>query len=158
MAVKLHINQLIRVLGLLKSSKLEYLKTAEDAILPKYNAFTDKRVYAIIIFRNWKHLRSFHQDTDIMHIKGVQMEQRLIASLEDSQKTSFENCLDIDVQIIDLLERIETTKIQLDSLIQKLKDAVQTLTRFENKSESGIKSSGSNLLLLLPNSIHLLNQ
>ena len=69
------------------------------------------------------------------------MEQRLVASLQDSQKTSFENCLDIDVQIIGLLEGIETTKIQLDSLIQKLKDAVQTLTRFEKKSESRIKSS-----------------
>ena len=38
------------------------------------------------------------------------MEQRLIASLEDSQKTSFENCLDIDVQIIGLLEELKRQK------------------------------------------------
>ena len=143
MAVKLHINQLIRVLGLLKSSKLEYLKTAEGRHSTEVQRCLHRQ--ARLRHHNFQELevqlRSLHQDTDIIHIKGVQMEQRLIASLEDSQKTSFENCLDIDVQIIDLLERIETTKIQLDSLIQKLKDAVQTLTRFENKSESGIKSS-----------------
>ena len=142
MAVKLHINQLIRVLGLLKSSKLEYLKTAEGRHSTEVQRFLHRQArLRHHYFQELEvQLRSFHQDTDIMHIK-VQMEQRLIASLEDSQKTSFENCLDIDVQIIGLLERIETTKIQLDSLIQKLKDAVQTLTRFENKSESGIKSS-----------------
>jgi len=143
LAVKLHINQLIRVLGLLKSSKLEYLKTAEGRHSTEVQRFLHRQArLRHHYFQELEvQLRSFHQDTDIIHIKGVQMEQRLIASLEDSQKTSFENCLDIDVQIIDLLERIETTKIQLDSLIQKLKDAVQTLTRFENKSESGIKSS-----------------
>lgn len=143
MAVKLHINQLIRVLGLLKSSKLEYLKTAEGRHSTEVQRFLHRQArLRHHYFQELEvQLRSFHQDTDIMHINGVQMEQRLIASLEDSQKTSFENCLDIDVQIIDLLEIIETTKIQLDSLIQKLKDAVQTLTRFENKSESGIKSS-----------------
>ena len=143
MAVKLHINQLIRALGLLKSSKLEYLKTAEGRHPTEVQRFLHRQArLRHHYFQELEvQLRSFQQDTDIMHIKGVQMEQRLVASLQDSQKTSFENCLDIDVQIIGLLEGIETTKIQLDSLIQKLKDAVQTLTRFENKSESGIKSS-----------------
>ena len=143
MAVKLHINQLIRALGLLKSSKLEYLKTAEGRHPTEVQRFLHRQArLRHHYFRELEvQLRSFQQDTDITHIKGVQMEQRLVASLQDSQKTSFENCLDIDVQIIGLLEGIETTKIQLDSLIQKLKDAVQTLTRFEKKSESRIKSS-----------------
>ena len=143
MAVKLHINQLIRALGLLKSSKLEYLKTAEGRHPTEVQRFLHRQArLRHHYFQELEvQLRSFQQDTDITHIKGVQMEQRLVASLQDSQKTSFENCLDIDVQIIGLLEGIETTKVQLDSLIQKLKDAVQTLTRFEKKSESGIKSS-----------------
>ena len=143
MAVKLHINQLIRALGLLKSSKLEYLKTAEGRHPTEVQRFLHRQArLRHHYFQELEvQLRSFQQDTDITHIKGVQMEQRLVASLQDSQKTSFKNCLDIDVQIIGLLEGIETTKIQLDSLIQKLKDAVQTLTRFEKKSESRIKSS-----------------
>ena len=143
MAVKLHINQLIRALGLLKSSKLEYLKTADGSHPTEVQRFLHRQArLRHHYFQELEvQLRSFQKDTDITYIKGVQMEQRLVASLQDSQKTSFENCLDIDVQIIGLLEGIETTKIQLDSLIQKLKDAVQTLTRFEKKSESGIKSS-----------------
>ena len=122
MDAKLHINQLIRALGLLKSSKLEYLKTAEDGILPKYNVSSPTSPFTPSLFSGiGSAIAQFPPGCGYSYIKESKMEQRLVASLEDSQKTSFENCLDIDVQIIGLLERIETTKIQLDSLIQSLK-------------------------------------
>ena len=93
MAVKLHINQLIRALGLLKSSKLEYLKTAEGRHPTEVQRFLHRQArLRHHYFQELEvQLRSFQQDTDITHIKGVQMEQRLVASLQDSQKTSFEN-------------------------------------------------------------------
>ena len=68
------------------------------------------------------------------------MEQRLVASLVESQKTSFESCLEVDKELLGLFENVDISEITTEDLKAKLKEAIQSLESMQKKTTPKIKS------------------
>ena len=121
----------VRILGLLKTSKLEYLKTADGQHPTDTQRFLHKQArLRHHFFQDLElQLRSFFKENETFHLAGIQMEQRLVASLQDSQKTSLENCLEIDSEIQNLLNEIAEEPLDLDELSKTLSETIISLEK-----------------------------
>ena len=135
-------NSLVRILGLLKSSKLEYLKTAEGKHSTEVKRFLHRQArLRHHYFQNLEvKIRTITPDNEALHIAGVKMEQRLVASLVESQKTSFESCLEVDKELLSLFENVDISEIPTEDLKGKLKEAIQSLESMQKKTASKITS------------------
>jgi hypothetical protein len=133
---------LVRILGLLKSSKLEYLKTAEGKHSTEVKRFLHRQArLRHHYFQNLEvKIRTITPDNEALHIAGVKMEQRLVASLVESQKTSFESCLEVDKELLGLFENVDISEIPTEDLKAKLKEAIQSLESMQKKTTPKIKS------------------
>lgn len=142
MLSKTAFHSLVRILGLLKSSKLEYLKTAEGKHSTEVKRFLHRQArLRHHYFQNLEvKIRTITPDNEALHIAGVKMEQRLVASLVESQKTSFESCLEVDKELLGLFENVDISEIPTEDLKGKLKEAIQSLESMQKKTASKITS------------------
>ena len=142
MLSKTAFHSLVRILGLLKSSKLEYLKTAEGKHSTEVKRFLHRQArLRHHYFQNLEvKIRTITPDNEALHIAGVKMEQRLVASLVESQKTSFESCLEVDKELLGLFENVDISEIPTEDLKAKLKEAIQSLESMQKKTTTKIKS------------------
>jgi hypothetical protein len=142
MTSKATFRPIVRILGLLKSSKLEYLKTSEGKHSTEVKRFLHRQArLRHHYFQSLElKIRNIAPDTETLNIAGVQMEQRLVASLNESQKTSFESCLEVDNELLSLLENVDISEIPTKDLTGKLKEAIQSLESMQKKAASKINS------------------
>ena len=132
----------IRVLGLLKSSKLEYLKTVEGQYPTETKRFLHRQ--ARLRHHHFQDLelkiRGQFPEVTTVHLSGVQMEQRLVASLDQNTKTSLEKCLEIDGEIITTLHAINDSEIDTQALEIILNNAITSIEKIQLNQKSQSRS------------------
>ena len=132
----------VRVLGLLKSSKLEYLKTVEGQYPTDTKRFLHRQ--ARLRHHHFQDLelkiRGQFPEATSLHLSGIQMEQRLVASLDQNTKTSLEKCLEIDREIITILHSIDVTDIDSQALEVILENAITSIEKIQLNQKSQSRS------------------
>ena len=125
-----------RALGLLKSAKLEYLKTAEGRHSTEVQRFLHRQARLRHHFFQELEvkIRALFANEEVLHISGAQMEQRLVASMTDTQVTDYKSCIEIDNKIIESLNNLEEVEIDTKELLLKLGDAQRSLLSFQKKT------------------------
>ena len=132
----------VRVLGLLKSSKLEYLKTVEGQYPTDTKRFLHRQ--ARLRHHHFQDLelkiRGQFPEATSLHLSGIQMEQRLVASFDQNTKTSLEKCLEIDREIITILHSIDVTDIDSQALEVILENAITSIEKIQLNQKSQSRS------------------
>ena len=129
------IAQLTRALGLLKSAKLEYLKTAEGQHSTEVQRFLHRQVrLRHHFFQDLEvKLRALAPNKQGIHFAAAQMEHRFVSSMSDTLTKDYENCMEIDSKIIETLGSLEEIEIDTQQLLIQLREAQKSLVNFQNK-------------------------
>lgn len=132
------LQQYIRILGLLKSSKLEYLKAAEGQHPTEIQRFLHRQArLRHHFFQDLElQLRAQFQDQQPFHLAGIQMEQRLVASLQQSVQPSVEKCIELDTEIVNTLNKLENDGLIIQPLQKDLTEAISFLQKLSPKQKS----------------------
>ena len=142
MSEKFTQQQWIRVLGLLKSSKLEYLKAADGQHTTETQRFLHRQArLRHHFFQDLElQIRSKFEEKESFNLSGIQMEQRLVASLQQSTQLSLlEKCLEIDNEVLGLIERSKNDDIIIQPLLKTLVEAGLFLQKQKEKQEAKTK-------------------
>lgn len=142
MTEKLTLKHWIRVMGLLKSSKLEYLKTADGQHPTEVQRFLHRQARLRHHFFQDLELqvRAKYEEKEPFQLAGVQIEQRFVTSLQQHTKSSsLEKCAEIDAEILELIERPENDGIIIQPLLNAIQEAGLYLQKIQEKKEAKTK-------------------